>query len=249
MSSTLPTHPRTGLHAIGFRKDGRAIWPIMGAEDAPPPADVPPSDSPPADPPPANGGDPTGGASGQSKSGATPPVDDKGFPEGTPVAEMTAEQQAAYWKHQARKHEERARSRADYDDVKKKAAEYDKYVESQKTEAQRLADAKTAAEKLASDTAAELALTKAALKHGLSEDDLELLADVPADQVADRAERLAKRLKSQKTTADFGGGHRGGDVVNGVKQWKKSDLEGKTPAEIEAARRGGQLDQLMGKPK
>ncbi|MFE9335268.1 hypothetical protein [Streptomyces sp. NPDC007063] len=26
----LPTHPRTGDRAIGFRKDGRAIWPIKG---------------------------------------------------------------------------------------------------------------------------------------------------------------------------------------------------------------------------
>jgi hypothetical protein len=29
-SSILPTDPRTGLQAIGFRKDGRPIWPIKG---------------------------------------------------------------------------------------------------------------------------------------------------------------------------------------------------------------------------
>jgi len=34
-----------------------------------------------------------------------PPVNDRGFPDATPVAEMTAEQQVAYWKHQARRHE------------------------------------------------------------------------------------------------------------------------------------------------
>lgn len=33
---------------------------------------------------------------------------DKGFPADTPVAQMTVEQQAAYWRHTSRKHEERA---------------------------------------------------------------------------------------------------------------------------------------------
>lgn len=34
MSRTiLPTHPRSGLTAIGLRKDGRPIWPIMGGSD------------------------------------------------------------------------------------------------------------------------------------------------------------------------------------------------------------------------
>jgi DNA-binding helix-hairpin-helix protein with protein kinase domain len=57
-----------------------------------------------------------------------------GFPADTPVAEMTTEQQAAYWKHQSRKHEERARSREDYDAVKAKAAELDKIREQQMSE-------------------------------------------------------------------------------------------------------------------
>jgi alanyl-tRNA synthetase len=57
-----------------------------------------------------------------------------GFPADTPVAEMTTEQQAAYWKHQSRKHEERARSREDYDAVKAKAAELDRIKAEQMTE-------------------------------------------------------------------------------------------------------------------
>lgn len=31
-SLILPYHPRTGLLAVGFRKDGRPIWPIMGGD-------------------------------------------------------------------------------------------------------------------------------------------------------------------------------------------------------------------------
>lgn len=43
-------HPLTGapIVPLGYRKDGRPIFPIMGASDDPPPAD------PPQDPPPAN---------------------------------------------------------------------------------------------------------------------------------------------------------------------------------------------------
>src|SRR5215218_296038 len=55
-----------------------------------------------------------------------PPDPAGGFPADTPVTEMTTEQQAAYWKHQSRKHEERARSREDYDDLKAKAAKLEK---------------------------------------------------------------------------------------------------------------------------
>lgn len=35
-----------------------------------------------------------------------PPAGDKGFPEGTPLTEMTDAQKAAYWQHYARKHED-----------------------------------------------------------------------------------------------------------------------------------------------
>lgn len=42
----------------------------------------------------------------------------RGFPAETPIEQMTAEQQAAYWKFQARKHENEAKSRADYDQLK-----------------------------------------------------------------------------------------------------------------------------------
>lgn len=31
-TANLPWHPRTGLRAVGYRKDGRPIWPIMGGD-------------------------------------------------------------------------------------------------------------------------------------------------------------------------------------------------------------------------
>lgn len=71
---------------IAFRPES-----CLRMEDPPktdPPAD-PPKTDPPADPPKAD-----------------PPAN-TGFPANTPVAEMTAVQQAAYYKHQSQKHEDR----------------------------------------------------------------------------------------------------------------------------------------------
>jgi hypothetical protein len=57
VSTILPVHatlldPATGapLRALGIRKDGRPVWPAMGAEDNPPPPPDP--NAPPADPDP-----------------------------------------------------------------------------------------------------------------------------------------------------------------------------------------------------
>lgn len=50
---------------------------------------------------------------------------------------MTVEQQLAYWKHYSRQHEETARSRADYDDLKAKADAYDQHRAANATDQER----------------------------------------------------------------------------------------------------------------
>ncbi len=60
--------------------------------------------------------------------GDTPPADGskgEGFPSETPLIEMTVEQREAYWKHQARKHEDRVKALGDVDSLKAKAAKFD----------------------------------------------------------------------------------------------------------------------------
>lgn len=47
---------------------------------------------------------------------------------------MTLEQQVAYWKHYSRQHEATAKSRADYDALAAKAAEYDRFQAANATE-------------------------------------------------------------------------------------------------------------------
>lgn len=53
------------------------------------------------------------------------------FPANTRVEDMTAEQQAAYWKHYSRKHEDTAKARGDYDALKAKAAKWDTHEHDQ----------------------------------------------------------------------------------------------------------------------
>ena len=60
-------------------------------------------------------GDGDGGAGQQQEE---PTVNEHGFPDKTPINDMTEGQQAAYWRHQARKHEDRVKSMADYDALK-----------------------------------------------------------------------------------------------------------------------------------
>lgn len=47
-----------------------------------------------------------------------PVVNEHGFPDKTPVKDMSDAQQAAYWRHQSRKHEDRVKSMGDYDALK-----------------------------------------------------------------------------------------------------------------------------------
>lgn len=79
--SDLPFHPVTNVQALGFMKSGRPIWPVIGAAEDGPDA----------------------GGQQQGQQPPAPPVNpDKGFPENTPLAQMSTEQQLAYYKHQNR---------------------------------------------------------------------------------------------------------------------------------------------------
>lgn len=74
----------------------------------PDPSNPPNPDPNPNPEPNPGGGDPNDpGKGGAGKGG------DKGFPANTPVAEMKPEEQAAYYKHQSRKQEERLRAYGD----------------------------------------------------------------------------------------------------------------------------------------
>lgn len=234
MSTHMPVHPRlthplTGapIVAVGFRKDGRAIWPIMGGD--------PSNDDPDGGGDPKDSGD--GGDPGKSDDGA-----DKGFPAGTPVAEMTAEQQVAYWKDKAQKHEGRNTGLLKVtggkygDDLKAELDELAKFREAQMTDAEK-AVSKARQDGLAeAQTAFAPKLARLAFETALShiEDDGERSAlidalnltsvitesgDVDTAKVRTIAQRIAPTDKGAGTRRhDYGGGRRGsGAAPTGVK--------------------------------
>jgi hypothetical protein len=51
MTIPLPNHVRTGFAAIGWRRDGTPIWPVMGGDGTDDPPAEPAKDEPPTDPP------------------------------------------------------------------------------------------------------------------------------------------------------------------------------------------------------
>ena len=169
-------------------------------------------------------------------------------PATTPEAEPA---QAVNWEEKFIKAQAEARKWEDTNRANKHATEKLAAIEeASKSEAQKLTDRVTAAESLAAGKDAELARFKAALKHGLSEDDLEILGSHgTADEIAARAERLAKRLKAvdavKAKSKDFGGGDRGTDVTGKAGQLSQADMKKMSPAAIDKAFNEGRFNDLL----
>lgn len=101
------------------------------------------------------------------------------------------------WKAKAREWEKRAKENSSA------AARLAELEESQKTEAQRLADAKAAAEKDAADARAEALRWRVAAKHGISDEDAELfLTGTDEETLTKQAQRLSDRVAEQKKTGN-----------------------------------------------
>lgn len=184
---------------------------------------------------------PTPEAPAAEQAAATPEV--ATTPEADKAPEKDWQAEAEKWKAFARKHEDAAKANAE------KAKRFDEFEESQKSELQKAADAAAKAKADADATRAELARMQAAVKHGLSEDDLDLLGTHGTpEEIEARAERLSARLKAaeaNKPKPDFGGGDRGGDVTAKGNQLGADDVKRMTPQEIVQAKAEGRLDDYL----
>lgn len=164
------------------------------------------------------------GAGGGGGGTGTVTVNEHGYPDATPVADMVPEHQAAYWKYQSRKHEQRASTAPD-------AAEVERL---------RAADAELATRKAADlseterlqkerDDAAALAATNATTAATAVRDALVLRVAIDKGLTTEQADRLqgttkeeleadADKLKALFAPAGGGsgatrvGGPRGADV-------------------------------------
>lgn len=112
-----------------------------------------------------------------------------------PTVESTspAETPEVDWKAKSREWEKRAKANADA------AAKLAELEESQKSETQRLADAKVAAETAATEARADALRWRTAAKHGISDEDAELfLTGTDEATLTKQAERLSARVADQK---------------------------------------------------
>lgn len=97
------------------------------------------------------------------------------------------------WKAKAREWEKRAKANADA------ATRLTEIEESQKSETQKLADAKTAAEKAAADAKAEALRWRIAAKHGITDEQAELyLTGTDEETLTKQAKGLAELASDRK---------------------------------------------------
>jgi hypothetical protein len=225
MRSALPLHPTrrhplTGarLRAIWIRPDGRVMWPILGGDDTHEPAGGPDAAA-------------AATAAAAASAAAAAPVD-QGFPKDTPVVEMSAEQQAAYWKHHSRQHEGRYKELLGDkkpEDLKNDLAELARIRQEQQTPAEQALTAAREEGKREAIVAERRntaeALFKGALQSaGIKDGDLaELTASFNVDSFitdtgvdSSKITNFAKRFSTTGSDTDqnrrrnFGGGNRGG---------------------------------------
>jgi hypothetical protein len=112
---------------------------------------------------------------------------------------------------------------ADYDDIKAKAAEHDRLIESQKSEAQKAIDAanKKAEEAIKKAAAAEREAVLA--KAGVKDEDVALFDGVPADKIPALAAKIAAANTTNQPPAQ-----RGRETFvpgNGVREDVDPDME------------------------
>jgi hypothetical protein len=189
----------------------------------------------------AGGGSGAGGSGGDGGS-------DKGFPEQTPVAEMTAEQQAAYWKYQSRRHEATAKSRADYDELKGKAEEADRLRQERETENEKaVREAREAGEAEAAKKLAPMLVQQAfrAEAKGVLTDDQRdaLLEDLDLTKyLTDTGEVDTDKVNKKVAAfapADGGGNGSGKPGTGGQGRRKETKTSAREAGRAEAQRRFG----------
>lgn len=102
-----------------------------------------------------------------------------------------------FWKAQSRENEKRAKANADA------ATRLAALEEAQKSETEKLADAKAAAEKATVEAKAEALRWRIAAKHGISDEDAEMfLSGTDEATLTKQAERLAGRVVEKKKTGN-----------------------------------------------
>ncbi|WP_326812090.1 hypothetical protein [Streptomyces scopuliridis] len=158
------------------------------------------------------------GAGGGGGGGVT--VNEHGYPDNTPTADMTPEHQAAYWKFQSRKHEQRASQAPDAAELDRlraaeaelatrKAAELSE-TERLQTEKEAAETARQAAERERDEALAEALRITVASDKGLTPAQASRLRGSTKEELEDDADELLKAFAP--AAPPRAGGARGSDV-------------------------------------
>ncbi|MGW2950791.1 hypothetical protein [Streptomyces eurythermus] len=162
---------------------------------------------------------------GAGGGGGGTAVNEHGYPDGKPVAEMEPAHQVAYWKHHARKHEQRANSAPDAAELERlRAAEAElaQRKAADMTETERLqaaADAAKAeaeaAKAVAATATAELLRTRVAADKQLTPAQATWLQGSTKEELEASADRLLADFGASGGDGGSGGAHRSGGPRGG----------------------------------
>lgn len=134
---------------------------------------------------------------GQDEPEETPrEVGPDGYPLDTPVADMAPEEQAAYWRSQAKKHEKTSKAFGKYTpaEVKAMASRLAEIEDSSKTEEERLAERIAAAEQRAQSAEGRYARLMAAASHDIPADLMDYIGGSTEEEIEASAEALGAAL-------------------------------------------------------
>lgn len=235
----LPTHPRTGMTAIGWRRNGEPIWPVMGAAED------------------DDDQDDQGGQDDDAGAGSDDDADDSGDDAKLGDAGKRAidrmKQQLREEKRRRREAEEKAAKaskpkaddgdKPDLEEIRRQAREEaaaealrDRVMDKIEAKARKFAD---------SEDAAAILLRSHQVEDFIDSGKVDVAAIAEAlDELADAKPHLLARNGSNGGSFDTGRGKQRDKA-----QLSRDDLKNMTPQQIEAARKAGKLDRLMGKSK
>jgi hypothetical protein len=156
------------------------------------------------------------GAGNQGTGSGAGTTDDRGYPAGTPVADMAPAQQAAYWKFHSRRHEDQLKGLGltpgkESDELKELRAareELEKKRNAELSDVERLT--KERDDLAAKATALEHSKirTDAAVEAKLPSDLWEFITATDAATAKQQADKLAEKLKPSSNGTQFDQGHR-----------------------------------------
>jgi len=144
------------------------------------------------------------------------------------------------WKHFARQHEKTAKANADA------AAELQALKDAAKTEAERTADALTAAQREAADARLELTRMKVASRDPRLLEVADLITGSTEEEMTAAAERLLSVMKPATPPTPTGSADGGPQGAPKVGQLSRDALKTMTPEQILEAKAAGQLDDVLG---